>query len=379
MRGLLPNIRPLFIGCLLGTALGGCDAGSRDDQPLDLPAVHITGVLAGTSLDKHDNLVFNSIFPPTKKGATPEVISTTSFKIQVDRLLLPGSGIRQSFCLQPKDAGPGCTQGVVLRPSYDPIRREVILRQAPGNAGSPLSPSYRYELTVYSAIHDTDPGLRSFDGIPLAETLHLDFAVHDPSGKTPKYDPPLSGDRYCTSPCGTTPCAARSVSQLFGGDGCSFGGCHGVEKIPDAGPLVQPAEGLELAQPQDLVATAIGHVAHETETGENARFGDPTGTGLRFGRAMPILDATGDPANSYLVYKLLAFPGLPLAVAFPPDPNDSTAIAPEIVRLQNELVVGMPMPPIAGPPGVQLLPGEAEWVGDWILQGMPMPATRCMP
>ena len=77
---------------------------------------------------------------------------------------------------------------------------------------------------------------------------------------------------------------------------------------------------------------------------------------------------------SYLLYKLLAHPGLPLQYPFPPDP--AGGVAPEIVRVQDELIEGMPMPPStqpdALPRGTNGVRGEMEWLSDWILEGSPV-------
>jgi len=94
---------------------------------------------------------------------------------------------------------------------------------------------------------------------------------------------------------------------------------------------------------------------------------------------MPILDLDttssaigGVPGNSYLIYKLLVFPGLPLDVPFPPNPGDPSLPSPEVVRLRNELVVGMPMPPMNALPVAFLRKHEIEWISQWVTQGMPM-------
>ncbi len=312
----------------------------------------------------------------------PPVLPTTSFRFRFDRLLLPSSAIRQSICARPYTGtvinANDCSGGITFRPSYDPVRREIIYRQ---DIGQVLTPSNTYELTVYSTTSASDPGgIVSFDGIPLATPLQQSvFVGAYPAGKKLVFDTPPSGKPYCDPPdpsCSGTDCA-RSVRDIF--SGCAYGGCHATSTIADAGDMGLPAEGLQLGSPELLQATAINHTAHETETGEDAVDPDPSGSGLRFGRAMPILDldtssdvSGGVPGNSYLIYKLLVFPGLPLEVPFPPNPGDRTLPPPEVVRLRNELVVGMPMPPMNGLSVAFLHKDELEWISQWVTQGMPM-------
>jgi hypothetical protein len=328
--------------------------------------VHLTGVLAASALSSDgSSLVFS---PVDVAGGTTKVVSTTSFKLQFDRLLLPMSATRQAVCLESILTNvvnaSGCAAGLVLSPSYDPVRREVTYRQVPGNPR--MTPGVRYQLSVFTAIAATDGGIRSFDGVPLEEPASIEVGVlADPPGMAPPYDPLPTNDHYCTQPdptC-TDPTCARAVSTIF--TGCSYAPCH------KANPGTA-AEGLELGSPATLMATALGHTAHETETGEPAA--SPEASSLRFGRAMPILDAL-TPGNSYLIYKLLARHGLPLSLPFAPDPSgDPTVDPPEVVRLRSFLVVGMPMPPSDVPAGVPLRAGEPEWLSAWLLQGAPLPA-----
>jgi hypothetical protein len=350
----------------LAVALAGCDVGATD-EPSDTPPVHLTGVLAASALSSDgSSLVFS---PVDVAGGTTQVLSTTSFKLQFDRLLLPASATRQAVCLESVLTNVvnsnACAAGVFLSPSYDPVRREVTYRQMPGNPR--MIPGERYQLSVFTAIADTDNGIRSFDGVPLEEPASIEVGVlDDPQGMVPPYEPLPSGDHFCTSPdptCTDASTCARSVSLVL--KGCSYSPCH--RGNPDTA-----AEALELGSPATLLATAIGHTAHETETGEAAA--DPQPTSLRFGRAMPILEPKV-PGDSYLIYKLLARHGLPLTLPFPPDPSgDPTVDPPEVVRLRSFLVVGMPMPPSDVVAGVPLRAGEPEWLSAWLLQGAPLPA-----
>jgi hypothetical protein len=77
-----------------------------------------------------------------------------------------------------------------------------------------------------------------------------------------------------------------------------------------------------------------------------------------------------------LVYKVLANPHTALVIGFPnPAGLDE---APEITRLRNAVVVGMPMPPDNGTAALRGASanrpdmGEAEWLSEWLLQGAPV-------
>jgi hypothetical protein len=300
------------------------------------------------------------------------VLSTSAIKIRFDRLLLPMTATRQAVCLQsvltPVTNAAGCVAGVFLRPSYDPVKREITYRQPAGQA--PLITNVQYELSVFAAVQDTDNGIRSMEGIPLAAQKQVNFAVAaNPGGQVPPPDVLSTADHYCTQPdptCLDPTTCPRAVSVILGS--CALSGCHTSKGDASA------AEGMELGTAYGLLTTAINHVAHETETGEAASTAQPDSA--RFGRSMPILDPNV-PGESYLVYKLLANPHTPLVLPFP-NPS-SLDEAPEITRLRSAVVVGMPMPP-DNAQAVPLNPaspnrpdmGDLEWLSEWLLQGAPI-------
>jgi hypothetical protein len=363
-----PNPRSRLLAGLACLASAGCDAGSPSNQPLDLPPVHVTDVLAATNVDDGGALVYQSIMFPTGDAG---VLSTSAFKIRFDRLLLPMTATRQAVCVQsvaaPATSAAQCGSGVSLEPSYDPVKREITYRQPVGQA--PLITGVLYKLSVYAAVQDTDNGVRSMEGIPLAAQQQVNFDVaSNPGGQVPPYDVLSTADHYCKTPdpnCTDITTCPRAVSVIL--HGCAYNGCHAGNGDASA------AEGMELGTAYGLLTTAINHVSHETETGEAASTAQPAG--LRFGRSMPILDP-GVPGESYLVYKLLANPHNPLVLSFP-NPK-GLAEAPEVTRLRNAVVVGMPMPPdngslplrqaSSGRPDI----GEAEWLSEWLLQGAPI-------
>jgi hypothetical protein len=301
------------------------------------------------------------VYEPLAPDGTTQVLTTTAFKIRFDRLLLPGTATRQSICLQPlvkKVIGPqDCNAGVFLEPSYDPVRHEVAYRQVPANP--PLAAGIAYTLTAYVAVDPTAAGFRSIEGTALPELARFDLGVQDDGENPPPFDTGPAGDHFCVGPspgCTGDTCV-RSVSAIFGG--CGVSTCHGG---------AQPAEGLALSSAAGLAATALGHAAHDTQTGEHAR--DPDESPARFGRAMPVIDPRA-PGNSYLLYKLLASSRTPLEVPFPGPAGEEP---PEVRRIRTNVIAGMPMPP-SNAPAAALRPGEAEWISDWIQQGAPLSAS----
>ena len=278
-------------------------------------------------------------FAPTD---SPTLVSpTTAFHIRFDRLLDPTTANRQAVCVRPFVGNvpdpSGCTAGVFTEPSYDPVLREIAFYQSSGQ----LAQGTLHEVTLYTPGAGSTSGasgILSYDGVALAQPLQFEFTT-DKTGVIPPLEPGPTGDHYCGVPdtkCDpNSPTCVRSVSQIL--TGCALQGCHGAGD-PSSAPA-QASLDLRLDGTANLLATALDHTAHETETGEKAA--QVQGDSLRFGRSMAILSTQG-PGYSYLVYKLLANPSTPLMVPW----NDGNA---EITRLQSSLVVGMPMPPTPPP------------------------------
>lgn len=326
----------------------------------------MTEILAATRIDVTADRLGERAeldFGPLDWGGGSKVAPTTSFRVRVDRLLLPDQTIRAAYCLQPilrnvVDAS-GCGAGVFTEPSYDPVKREVVLRQSTGY----LVPGTRYQLTLYSAGNDAVTGFRAYDGVPLAAPVQVEFDVLPfPRGLPLPYDLPSTADHFCERPdphcdvVNDTHCV-RSASQMLAA--CATGGCHGAGVNEDAGTPGMPSEDLRLGSIEGLLGTAIDHVAHETETGEAAA--QPVLSSLRFGRSMPVI-SSGASGYSYLLYKLLANPDNPLEVRMDPG---------EIGRLTSSVVVGMPMPPSTLSDDLRPRAGEIEWLSEWVLQGAP--------
>jgi hypothetical protein len=365
----------------------GCDVGDPSYQPIDAPSPQLLVVRATTALDANGE---PERTPLSGDGST-QVLSTAS--LILDRFLLPSTAIRQSVCLW-SDLTVGVqtfedcqnvpdAARVFLEPTYNPLEREVIFRRAPDQPR--LAPGATYRLAVLAPAGEGGYGIRAFDGAPLERTVTVDFtiAAQDPAGATDE-TPPLSElwcrrDPACLAMCTDDGCRSQCAVKGFGlkpyVDTCSLGaGCHST---PPGGGA---AMGLDLQTGERIQLTAVGQVAHQTQTGEHAE--DPDQSPRRFGRAMPIIDPT-NPGNSYLLYKIAVGPN-----ARDPNlpPGEAAALAAEIQRLRASVVAGMPMPPAATasfwlhtpPPDVpapEILPrvdgGDLDVLTAWIAQGAP--------
>jgi hypothetical protein len=347
--------------------------GDATHQPIDAPALHVVQVLATTGVNADGSPKDPEVITD---GAT-NVVPSSSIRLRFDRYLLPSSISRQAACLRsstdPVTDYTKCNGGVFFQPSYDPVRREVVLRQ---QAGARLAPNTLYVLTLYqpsikgdcTADVPTSCGILAFDRAPLEKAFTFQFKVTD-------QPPPKMNDETLPPAvfCGDNG-AAVAIGQT-----CGYAGCHASSG--DVGA----AEGLsfynlQFNDPTDTLRTAINRVAHQTQEGEAASLVE--GTPARFGRAMPIIDAfahdpakdavegsRGNPGNSYLLYKVLV--GMSMDGA----PADIKVPDAEIARLRASVVVGLPMPPpdIATGPltGDQLLN-----VSNWIAQGAPFPTCQ---
>ncbi len=334
-----------------------------------------------------------------------------SIELSFDRLLLPLSIARQTFVLA--ELVGNSAAALVPTITYDPVARVVTITPLPDEA---FVPGQAYQLTIVSPSGPTDTfGLRTIDGATLSQSSpsSLTFLIEPDAGTA---EGPL------TSP----PDFCGLVLPIFASK-CGGAGCHG------AAPAL-PAMGLELTDPQGVMATAIGRVAEESNTGPLAGVAEaPT---LAFTQDVPIIDpgpqpellfvdsgvdgaapelgggvaepTSGNPAHSWLMYKLLmAAPSLPCsssASSSPCDagaPVDADAAAPNQARVYSvacdadgdlcpialstaertrlaALIPGREMPYPADPtstaPNPQALTvPELEIVSSWIAAGAPVP------
>ncbi len=257
--------------------------------------------------------------------------------------------------MTPITAAKDCANGVLLEPSYDPVRRRITYRQPLTSAG--LVPGTHYTVSVFPPPDDgTLNGIEAFDGAPLEQAASRTFTTRavEPAGTI--VEPPPS----------VVFCGDMSLSTKLFRDTCATNGCHTGLGKEDHGLVLGPAEGLDFSSLAQIRATAVSHVAHETQTGEHAAASEVSPS--LFGRAMPILDPTR-PGNSYALYKLLAradngAPGSTPAL-------EKKRLA-DIDQLRAVVVVGMPMPPPDGRDKIDQ--AQLEQLSDWIAQGAP---TTC--
>lgn len=358
-------------------AVAGCDVGDAQYQVTDTPPVHVAHVL-GTLAIKADGTPED----PQEIAAdgSTKVVPSTSIRIRFDRFLLPTSVSRQALCLRADTADVDnytkCTGGVFLQPTYDPVRREIVLRQ---EASARLALGTLYKLTLYqqqaegdcTGDNPTSCGILAFDRARLEKPFTITFRTVDTDPGNAK-DETLPDAVFC---------GAKGAAVALATT-CAYATCHG----PDSGDSCVPtkknpytgcAEGLSFYNLQfgnfaDTQQTAINRVAHQTMMGEAAS--TPEKTPSRFGRAMPIIDAfdpgvTGSPGNSYVMYKILT--GMSIDAAS----EDIKPSADEVQRLLDTIVVGMPMPPPDNATG----PLDAEQltnVSNWIQHGAPLSTCK---
>lgn len=344
---------------LFALALAACDVSippenapsrSPDRPPLQLGVVTATGSYGKGATAR---------IPLSETSIAEGLEVSASFRLFFDRYLLPTTAIRQAVCLHPSATAIASIEECVepfqpfAAPEYNPVRRELVVRLAPGTR---LIPDTLYRLTVFPPADEESTGLRAFDGAPLARSYAFDFKTKaDTSTAQDELGP--SAESYCAAQkclraCTDAPdadacrdaCRPLCLDEACQGDGdvlagfvpevfgsCAYSPCHA------AAAGVPAPMGLDLSRKSLVAATAIGVVAHGTATGEASFAPEPSGP--KFGRAMALI-APDDPGQSYLLYKLLANP-----LNHPRDPG---ALGPqhqaELDRLRASVVVGLPMP-----------------------------------
>lgn len=314
-------------------ALAGCHAGPRELEP---PPPPLRLVASEPSAGEGTECTQSS---PPDCG----VQIGSSITLRFDRYLRASTAVRQSINVYAGDPSNGIG---LLRPEYDAVERVVVYRLTQF-----LEPGTLYTVEVLSANSSTAWGFQAFDGAPLEEgaaPLKFNFFTKRNRDWLPQL--PLEPIPTC-----------ERILEIFQHAGCSAGGCHG-------GAI--PSVGLLLDRPESFVDTAFNQVARQTEIG--AVVGVPLRDPARFGLQMPIIDP-GQPANSYLFYKLLR--GEFSHWLGPHDPGKCTSrysvelgpdcVPPpesELTRLREWFVRGVPMPPPSNAPTPS--PGSAGASGE---------------
>ncbi len=310
--------------------------------------------------------------------------------IQFNRFLNPSTVTRQTILLRDPSGQPPADAVI----DYDPVLLQVSLSRPAGS--SPwLVVGQNYTIDMVPAT-PTVASIQAIDNATLAVETKFEFQVGP--GGSPFTEPTM---HFCVD-----------VLPIFYAN-CAFGGCHGAPQSPPAGscsldgatldatecsPLL-PREGLVLQDSDWVLRTAVGVVADESNTGPSA---GPSAAGPIFGVDMPIIDpgtsGSGDPGNSWLLYKLLL--GVPSAGHAPLNyscASDSfttavsyeRGVAPVITpeergRLSN-YILGREMPYPFDPDvpeskgGKALTLAEMERIRLWIKQGATFDDALALP
>ncbi len=303
-----------------------------------------TGTDAGVACDS-----------PTPDCAVP---TDAPIELRFDRFLLPNAGLVSGVTLY---TGDPKANAIGISAQYDLIERVVILQH-----DAPLHPNTLYTVEVQSP-QPAGRGFLAFDGAPLESgPVPLRFSFTTGSGPA--------------APVAQVPAQNDDCQTIAAGPLSACIGCH---KNPPAQPPTNVADYVNAYPPMGLSLTdwglrytAIGHVAHEAETG-NTALGTGTQSSPRFGAEMALIQP-GSPENSYLLYKLLRKPenyaldpGEACPVAFHPPVLDGGCVPPdsaELDRLGEWFVLGDPMPLDVGAPA-SLSRDQLERVATWTQSG----------
>jgi hypothetical protein len=288
-------------------------------------------------------------FPPSGAGedcpvGAPDdcgVPIGSPIELRFDRYVLPNTVSRRAISVYTG----ALDNSLFVAATYDVLERVVTFRP---EYGPGLTPGVVYNVELTLPDHDPNGfGLRAFDGAPLEK------------GRVPlKWSFRTSRVTRAAGPA-AEPVSCDDALQILARGGCAR--CH-------TGKTDSPY-GLALDSARGLADTAIGRPAHETSTW--AIPGTTLDQPPRFGTGMALVDP-GNPATSYLFYKLLENPGnfgtdggctTGYLVPFPPG---QCLVAPSAEReqLANWFVAGDPMPPghAALPGGVADLRALASFI-----------------
>jgi len=275
-------------------------------------------------------------------------------QIAFDRFLNSLWVNRQSVAL--RDESGGAPDPPIIQ--YDPVTRVVTLSNP--NPGQPwLQVNQFYEIFFPTPEEAGDFGLRAIDGATMdPATRPIGFMVTGPAGvpAPPKID-------FCADvmPIFRVPIPVQGSTAPQRG---ACADCHNAS--PDAGLM-----GLVLDSEDGIGRTAIGVVA--SEANGTALASQPLAPQNVFPAGMPILDP-GNPGDSFLMYKLLAYGDaasagpIPYTACRPTTPPfdygpGALATADEAQRLGDR--VGTRMPWLRSP----LTIDELERIRLWITQG----------
>jgi hypothetical protein len=275
------------------------------------------------------------------------VPTNAAIELRLDRYVRPSDGLRQAIVVYTGDRAQNLF--TAFEPEYDMLERVITFKL---RTGALFSPRTLYTIEVVQPALNADQGLHAFDGAPLepaAAPLRISFTTWSA--------PPVA-----PAPPPSTPVDCSELLDPSAGQAAIFTVCAQCHAPPN------PPMGLDLSSPAGLIHTAIGHVAHQTETGDSG--GRTLRAPARFGVEMPIIDP-GFAANSYALYKLLRnmdnfvdADGQPCTTEHrvPAPAGDCLEFArQESTRLREWFVRGDPMPP-AGHVNRQAVARLARWI-----------------
>jgi hypothetical protein len=329
-------------------------------------------------------------------GATQP--ANQSVVVQFNRLLNPGTVNRQTVTLLEVGAN-GATPFVDPVVVYDPVLLTVTLSSPTAGSGW-LTSGQTYEVRIPVATPATE-GVLAIDNATVAKEVDLEFmALSAEAGASAP--PPEPTMHFCVD-----------VLPIFNAK-CNLSTCHASPSssdfstyVADSGALPKGSvaiygavAGLVLDNSQGVLDTAVGQVAYESNAGpfaspSSAASCPTTNTAsCVFGVDMPIIDpgtnGSGDPANSWLIYKMLlaspstssgapAMCGALTTTEYTPSPPTTAVLSSAERATLSNYIPGREMPYPASAPTIAegqdagstsaLSMQELERVRLWIQQG----------
>lgn len=303
-------------------------------------------------------------------GADRVIPADGAIQIAFDRYLLPATILRQSYSVLDGNNQP-IANSSLLQTIYDPVARTVTIT---GGGGRWLEPNQLYSFVLGIPEGDGDlGGFRAIDRATLDPNQPRAFRfVAGPEAGQTALDPSVD---FCAD-----------VLPLFNAK-CAGSTCHGSN--------ARAASGLILTTTAGVVNTVIERLALGANTGARSRYEEPSRR--VFGINMPLV-TPGDPASSWLLYKVDLAPPPPRSTLAPPTftctppagespvletAEDYVPLLPEATTpasdaeraVLNDFVLGREMPyPLADAKDYPYLPltfQERERIRIWIARGAP--------
>ena len=225
----------------------------------------------------------------TPADGAREVPRNSAFGVDFDRLLLPQTVSRATVRVQ------SGARRMLLSVRFDPLDRAIVAVPFDERL---LEPRVTYRLVVEDVRDLADGRLASSHEVVFRTGSSLVRAHRPPA------------------------VAYADVAPIFA-TSCGGGGCHGGDR---------PAMGLDLSSPEGVTATAIGVPTVQLRAGTAGVEG---ASGSLVLAGLPIIDVAasgGQPARSYLVYKILG-EGPILGDAMPPPGHGRPPLAYAELRL----------------------------------------------